>query len=417
MKSAVSVSRFLVATSLLLIGVTAVRMPASAGGVSEGGISSDNVEWVGNLRPLIGSATGSGRHGDFIYMTDEVRLYVIDASEPLTPRVRSSLVLGGVVPNDTRIATNGRIAVFPVDTSEHASKDQLGITVVDLRDKDDPRILATVGGDPGRPDVSWTCVLGCRWVYGAYSGRIIDLRDPASPRMLTRRWNARLRFDPQPLEQFESDRVYWPDTRTLDEPRPGIVVTASHPLYVLDARHDPTRPRVIHRSDGAPYSNLDVTWPSRGKSRFVLASSLLSSTFHQTCERVGSQDGNTFTTAFATWDTHPARHGGLLRVADTYRVRNGTMTDGDPPISLGGCVAGWFEPHPRFHATGLVGMNALTNGVKFLRVDERGRIHKFGWFLPHVGSPYDGYWVADDVWYSLDWDGVIDVLKVKRIEQ
>ena len=53
------------------------------------------------------------------------------------------------------------------------------LIVIDVSDKTAPEVLSTLDGADQH---TITCVLDCTWAYGS-EGTIIDLRDPANPRL------------------------------------------------------------------------------------------------------------------------------------------------------------------------------------------------------------------------------------------
>jgi hypothetical protein len=360
-----------------LIGVLAVlclapgTLPAGATGVA-----SDNIEWVRTVPYDAGLPTGARLVGDHLYVAGSTRLSIYDVSDPLEPVRLSTTPYAFQFANED-VDTNGKILLL--------SDDQVrgGLHVWDVSDKTQPTEIAVL---PGLIDHTFTCVLGCRWAYGAM-GSIVDLRDPAKP-VLAGDWAPGM----QRGDGFDTTEV-----------APGLIVTASRQIRLLDARKNPAKPKLralgITPDGRLIHSNH---WPRAAKDRFLLVQGETPLT-----PRCNETNG-----AFMTWDASKWKKTRSFTLIDEYRVTNGTYSDGNPALSAFGCTNMWFDPHPNFRNGGLVASAFFEHGTRLLDVDGRGRISEVGYFLPAGGSTIASYWITDEIVYSIDIVRGIDVLRV-----
>src|SRR3712207_9191556 len=93
--------------------------------------------------------------------------------------------------------------------------------VIDVSDKTDPKVMSTL---EDADDHTVSCVLDCTWVYGS-EGTIVDLRDPENPRLSESNWQT---------DDIETEH-------DVTEVSPGIVLTSTQPLKLLDARSEERR--------------------------------------------------------------------------------------------------------------------------------------------------------------------------------
>src|SRR3712207_2335641 len=126
--------------------------------------------------------------------------------------------------------------------------------VIDVSDKTDPKVMSTL---EDADDHTITCVLDCKWAYGS-EGTIVDLRDPAKPRL------AKTEATGWQTDDIEQEH-------DVTEVSPGIVLTSTQPLKLLDARTDPENPTVLASTQKEPgrfvHANL---WPNGGRDDFML---------------------------------------------------------------------------------------------------------------------------------------------------
>lgn len=396
-----SASRNLLLALVALSVVLASSAPAPAGPLD--GFSSANVELLGNLKTSGFPGATSGRLvGDLFFVHGGDSVEILDVSEPAAPVLVGNWTAERppVGPYED-LETNGEILLWPLTNGEEPTAD---LQIVDVSDPAQPRLLSAI---PGEASHTYTCLFDCRWAYGSTNGHIIDLRDPENPRVLDHRWNEGLRvFNPPPTSTTPA--------HDLTEIAPGLVLSAGTPMFLLDARANPGRPRVIARSDGSPHSFGGALWPRRGRDRFILSWSESFQT--PRCEVRDVGRGTSLDAAFKTWDARNWRKTGLFIGVDEFYVVNGIHADGNPafsggPPSIGGCSASWFDVHPDFHNSGLVAEASSGHGTRFLEIDSRGNIEEVGYFLPHSGNTVSAYWITDEIVYTTDVHRGIDILR------
>lgn len=402
--------------STLLLALPAGRVAAQ---VPVGGFSSEKVEWVKNvvLSPLPSTVVGRrvGRHF-FVLSADALRIF--DVSKPLDPQLigrldrPSSPPLPAQVPDvdlevGENLATNGKVLLLGNDIFPGNVANLLH--VVDVRDKSQPHISGRVLLERG--PYGPVCVLDCRWGYLAIDGSIIDLRNPRKPKLMQATWSKGLEFSNPPSQLPGAQAI----ANSLTEVAPGLVVTGTVPMYLLDVRRDPLHPKVLARSDASPQSYGTLAWPGAPNSEMVLSRS--ESFMPPHCELRDLLQGSSFDSAFKTWDASHWQTTGLITGLEEYYVDNGTYADGDPAVSgalppAWGCGAGGFDPHPDFARNGLVVQAWHGHGTKFLKVTRGGEVEEAGWFLPYeLHDTFGAYWISDDVVYTLDYPRGIDILR------
>lgn len=374
-----------------LAGVSLVTsMGPAAAEPTAGGFASENVRFIKNIPFEAGTATGARVVGRYLYLTSWKSISIYDVSDPVNPELLSVTPVGLAFENED-VSTDGHILLF----SESAPGDVLHVW--DVEDKADPEEIAQV---PGAGDHTHTCILDCRYSYGA-DGSIIDLREPAEADLVGN-WHKKLGIKG--------------GTHDVDEFRNGFIVASpyfSGPIRLIDVRK-PKRPEVVAR--GKPQkvspevveaaSNVHATaWPNRGADRFLMAEGG-SNLYQQGCDRGGRN--------FWVFDASGWEGGGKLRFVDEYIPGSGTFTDGRLPVSPLGCSPHWFDVHPDFEDGGLVAVSYYDYGTRFLRVRRNGTIKEAGWFLPYGGVTFSAYWLTDRIAYAVDASRGIDILRLKK---
>ena len=356
----------------LLVAVALSSVVAPAGRAT--GVASDNVTYLKTVPFDVGFPSGAKRVGNHLYVAGVKQLSIYDISDPVNPVLRSTIPIG-VQPFNEDVDTNGKILL----TSEDSGRDILHVW--DVSDKANPTKLAEL---PNMNDHTFTCVLGCKWAYGS-RGDIVDLRDPSKPRPAGK-WAALPNSD-----GFD-----------VTEVSPGLVLTSTRVIQLLDARKNPAKPRLLATGrtpdDRLIHSNL---WPRGGRDRFFLVQG--ETPFSGRCT---ANSG-----AFMTWDTAGWRNKRSFRLVDEFRVANGMYADGNPAAGAFGCTAMWFDEHPSFKDGGLVVSGFFEHGARFLHVDKAGKIHPVGYFMPAAGSTIATYWITDKIVYALDVNRGIDILR------
>lgn len=368
----------LAAGALLLVSV----LPAASAGPSQGGLSSDNVEYVTFIPFEAGTATGAHLFdkNKSMVVTGWKTFSLYDISNPEAP-VRLSTTPFGFAFENEDVATNGKIMLF----SESLPRNILHIW--DIEDKTNPVEIATLAGAGNH---TTSCILKCKWAYGS-DGAISDLRDPAKPELLTEKWG-----DEMPAGNSGHD---------ITEFANGLVLTSTNPMMFLDARKDPAHPKLKAVSEQMPAFVHSNQWPREGKDTWAL------STGETWTPGVDAQCEDT-SAGLSTHDTSDWKKTHTFKLVDTYSMHNGTVADGNPPINAPfGCSSHWFTTHPKWKNAGVVAAGFYNHGTRFLMVDKKGKIEEIGWFLPAGGGTSGAYWVNNEIVYAIDYQRGFDVLR------
>lgn len=361
---------------LLLALASAPTASAHLDTAARPGFSSGNVEYLKTVPIEAGGATGARIVEDHLYVAGVKSFSIYDVSDPLDPQLVSITPIGFYFANED-VDTNGEILLIARDQPQAS-----GLAVYDVEDKASPRLVGQL--DSVR-DHNFACVFDCRWAFGS-RGSVIDLRDPTDPKLASI-WGRGM----NPSDGFDTTEI-----------SPGLVLAATRPLQLVDARKNPLRPTVVARGSTPDQRLLhSVEWPRGGRDRFALVQG---ETFAEV--RCDSDSG-----AFMTWDTRRWRKTHTLRLVDEYRTTNGTFVDGRPPANVLGCTAMWFDAHPTFRNGGLVAAAWFEHGTRFLSIDKRGKIAEVGYFMPVGGSPIASYWLTDEIVYTVDFERGIDILR------
>ncbi len=379
----------LVASVLFVVPGTASSATAGPG---PGYFATDNVEWLGNI-PLNTDSAGARILGNYLYVTEDRGLTIYDISDPQLPKPTGFHPLPQM-PYFTEedVDTNGKILLIGGygDLTDGIAPIN-NLFVFDVTNKSLPTLIGRVQGGDAH---TISCVLDCTWAY-ASNGRIIDLRNPAAP-VLAGNWRT---------------SAGAPSAHDVTEVAPGIVVTSSNPLHVLDARQDPANPTTMPTPSGGlltarpPDSRFihGNLWPHGGTDKFLLAGGETSGNCNQT-------NAGAFMTFEKVVDPETQKVTGF-QFRDTYRVPTGGLPpDGQSPYDQ--YCAHWFTIHPTYRDGGLVAMGWYEHGTRFLRINPAdGDITEVGWFLPLGGSTSAAYWVNDEILYSVDYQRGIDILR------
>ena len=350
-----------------------VTVPFPAMGASAGGFSSPNVEFVKNF-PQHTDTAGARKVGSFFYITTERDLTIYDVSKPLDPRQVGYLLLpepGMPVFTEEDPDTNGRILLVSNGGV---------LSVIDVTDKTAPKLLSELEGTDQH---TITCVLDCTWAYGS-EGAIVDLRDPAHPKLAPTGWQT------DDIESFHD----------VTEVSPGIVLTSSQPLKLLDARTTPDRPTMLastaKEEDRFVHANL---WPRGGEDKFLLVGG----------EDVGPGCSESPSATFSTWDASTFRETGTTKQVGEFRLGPGVPSEGRAPESSF-CVH-WFDEHPYYADGGLVAISWYEHGTHFLDIGDDGQISEVGFFLGGGGQASAAYWIDERTVYVSDYLRGLDVLR------
>ena len=373
---------------LACLGLVVSGLTTASAGPSAGGYSSDNIEWVTQV-PFDGpTSTGANFIKDgkqqYMVVTSWYNFSIYDITDPLAPQRISTVPFGFKFENED-VATNGEIMLF----SETLPQGNLHI--FDIEDKTNPVQIATV---TGAGDHTTTCILDCKWAYGS-EGTITDLRNPAKPKLLKEKWT-------------EGHPTTIGSTHDMTEVAPGLVLTSTDPMVLLDARKNPAKPEFLaqtekYEANGLPFHSNQ--WPRNMKERFVLAGG-------ETC--CGAEQCNEDQAAsFMTWDTQGWKKTGTFKLVDQWWAYQGTITNGGGAASAPfGCSPHWFTTQPGYKNGGLVAVGWYNSGTRLLEIDSKGKIDEAGWFLPAGGGTSGAYFVTKDIIYSVDYQRGIDILRL-----
>lgn len=375
----------LIATTVaLLAGVLpGVVLTAQAGPTvpAVGGFTSPNVEYVGLVPFEVGTATGASifrRDGrPYMVVTSWKSFSIYDVSDPLAPTLIGAPVPFGFKFENEDVATNGRIMIF----SEELPGDILH--VFDIQSLENPREIATVDGLGGH---TASCILDCQYVISS-DGHIIDLRRPDQPK------------------EIGDWRTGLPGRSPHDvsEVAPGLVLTSTQPVMLLDFRKNPAKPTLLATGDETEFVHSNK-WPRNATDRWALVGGETVLTGAQFC----TEDSATFNVV----DTKNWKKTKKFKTVDKYEFVNGAYVDGNPPVGAFGCTPHWFETHRTWKDGGLLALGAYEAGTRFLTVaKDTGKITEQGWFVPFAGATSAAYWRTDSIVYNIDYQRGIDILR------
>ena len=342
-------------------------------GPSSGGLSSDNVEFIKHI-PISVDGVGGRVVGDYFYTNDQHKIMIFDLADPLNPVLTDFYPLPQeVLLSREDLDTNGEILVMP----------NLGtLYVFDVEDKTNIQLLSTAPGGQH----TQSCILDCKYAYGS-DGNIHDLRNPSKPKLLKQKWG-----DGKPTGGGHD----------VEEVAPGLVLTATQPIMYLDARKDPTKPKLLASGANADGRFIHTPrWANGGKDDFLLMAG--ETNFKPRCNEANG--------AFMTWDASKWKKTHTFEMIDEYRMTNGTYADGKPAVNAVGCSSHWHEASPKFDNGGIVAAAFFEHGTRFIDVSSAGKIKEIGWFVPFGGSTGAVYWINDEILYAVDYTRGIDILR------
>jgi hypothetical protein len=365
---------------------------------SAGGWSSGPLTYVDSLPFEVGTAGGMDLRGDLLVATSWTSFSLFDVSDPLAPEHLETVPLGFHFINERPQLGDGWLAI-----NDDFSRT---LRIYDVSDPTAPDELATLTWPDTRRHHQWTCVLDCAHLY-SNAGAIVSMADAGAPEVVGD-WYAALDGPPR-------------DTHGIAEVAPGLVLTGTLPVHLLDATDDPTSPRLVVTEDvrttsaDAPYVVLgpppesfaaDLAWPLEGSGDFALISK--ETPFSGECtEESGEVLSVDMRQAF---DEDEPR----MTVVDGYQItENGLPSDGLAPANVIGCSPYVMGVHPGFDDTGLAAVAFMEHGVRLLTLDDDGTLAEVGGFIPHGGASAAPLWVNDEVLYVLDFTRGIDMLRLE----
>jgi hypothetical protein len=368
------------------------------------------LEHVATIEEEVGaSAVDAVVLDDRLYLTTWKGFSIYDVSDPAAPRRLVTRDVGPHLYNE-QPQTNGEILLLSSDMSYggalfgDAVSGGNALDVYDVSDPADPRRIARFR--PHQWDHLWTCVLDCTYAYSA-TGTILDLTDPADPQRVGR-WTDAAAPSPRAFHH-------------VLEVAPGIVLSGSVPLWLLDARDDPTSPVLLAETELAvtrpatmhlnPHSlPARVAWPSATAEpgaapqgdRYAVVP--METPFTGPCS---DASGEVVLLDTADWWEH-----GAFRPVDRYRITtNGVFADGKPPHNVIGCGAYGLDTHPGWGADGRVAaVTFFEHGLRLLAVED-GAFEDVAGFLPNGGNSMAVRWLTDELLYVVDLHRGIDILR------
>jgi hypothetical protein len=395
-------SRIAAASAVLALVLCLAISPAGAlAGPGPASFSSDNVTWV-TARPQHTGSAGARLVGKYFYVTDPRGVWIYDVSDPANPVLTGQVV----APRASDIGqedpdTNGKILLIDaIDTRTPGTATKL--LVVDVTNKTAPKIVGALAST----DHTWTCVLDCTYAYGR-TGSIIDLRDPANPKVAGN-WRV--------ATGVPSSNAGASYTHDFTEVSPGLLMSAGHTSYYLDARANPLKPTILTKIT-SKFSTLgyhSALWPRAGKDNLLLMGTEIGSSNCQTAEAMlATYDASQVVAAddyVAANPTEPRPVANFTKLSEWRVSGTGNYVDGNAPTAQNYC-GHWFEAHPDWSNGGLVTMAWYEWGTRFLKVDAAGAITQVGWYQPVAGRTASAYWVSKDTVYVLDYQRGLEVLR------
>jgi LVIVD repeat len=337
----------------------------------------------------------SGRAvGNLLYVSSLGGVTIFDISNPQAPARVGRLDLPNAQNEDVDVGSG----ILLVSDDPFVGRGILHI--IDVRDPANPRLLSTYstwaaglfdvftprGRAPRRGGIGHTasCIQQCRyaWLAGSPAGiDIVDLRDPARPR-LARRFAAREaagNFGTHDV-QVDSSGLAWVA---------GGAGTAAYDVS------NPVRPRLVKRTNrrGArgPWNNF-IHHNSVRLSRRVLA--VTEEDFGDRCRRAGT---------LQTWRIGRGR---VMRPMDSFGVER----DGGVRVM---CSAHYFEAN-----RGLIAQGFYEQGVRLVDARRPGRLRQVGYYVNRPGMVWSAMFAPTDptgsTVYALDHARGIDVLALDR---
>lgn len=370
----------LVTASLALVGgLLPGALSTANAGPTAGGYTSDNVEYVRNVPFEVGTATGARtfevKGKKYLMVTSWRSFSIYDLKDPQNPQLVGRPVPFGFKFENEDVATNGRIMLFSESLPQNV------LHVWDIQSLENPREIATLPGGAGHTS---SCILDCQFSLSS-SGTVVDLRRPDQPKVIGK-WN---------------EGLPGKSTHDVTEVSPGVVLTSTNPVMLLDFRKSVTKPKLLATADGKDFVH-NVQWPQAGKDRFAMAGG----------ETNADTRCNEDSAVWRVLDTKNWQKTKKLTTVAQYEFTNGVFADGAPPVNGLGCSPHWFDTHPTFKDGGLIAMGSYEHGTRFLTVAPKtGAIKETGWFVPWGGSTSASYWITPEIVYNVDYTRGIDILK------
>lgn len=360
--------------------------PDDTGTPTPGGFASKDVGYVGFVPFETGTATGSRIVGTTMYLTSWRSFSIYDVSKPESPVLKSITPVGFRFENEDVAATD-KLMFFSSQLPQSV------LYIYDVTDKTKPVQVAALSS---AGDHTTECIDDCTYTYGS-SGTIVRVGNGANAEIM--KDAAGKKLDWRKMIGLTGG------VHDVSEYTPGFILVSTYkePFQIVDVR-DPLAPKVVatgEHPDPSGYIFHSGHWPRGGKDKLVLMQG--EQNFQPQChEKTGP---------FMTFDASDVKKTGQMTLLDTFRLPNGTYTNGKPAANALGCSAHWFQEHPSFKDGGLVALGYYEHGTRFVDVAKNGAITEKGWFLPYAGSTSAAYWATDRIVYAIDYTRGFDILR------
>ena len=370
---------------LALALVVALALPGTALAAE----TSPGVSLAGSIaEPGVVSAKPVGNH---LYVSALTGVSIYDISNPRAPVRVGRLELPNAQNEDVDVGSG----IMLVSDDPYGGRGVLH--VIDVRDPANPTLLSSFrtwtpgifafgSALPRRRGIGHTasCIQGCRyaWLAGSPAGiDIIDLRDPAHPR-LARRFRAREAAGSMGTHdvQIDGSGLAW--------------VAGGNGTAAYDVSN-PVRPRLVKRTNrrgSRPPLNDLIHHNSLRLRRDVVA--ITEEAFGSGCSGAGT---------LQTWRITGRRR---MTPLDTFGVER------DRSSSLL-CSAHYFDARD-----GLIAQGFYEQGVRFVDARRPGRLRQVGYYVSRPGLFWGALYAPTDATgstvYALDHSRGIDILALDR---
>jgi hypothetical protein len=318
--------------------------------------------------------------GQYLYVSSLSGVTIYDISVPRAPVRVGGLALPNAQNEDVDVGS-GILLV-----SDDPAGGRGILHVIDVRDPARPRVLSRYSTWPRSRGIGHTatCLQRCRYAWLAGSPRgieVVDLRDPAHPRRAGR-FRARAAgggFGTHDV-QVDGSGLAW--------------VTGGNGTAAYDVTN-PARPRLVRRTDrrgSRPPLNDLIHHNSLRLGRGVVA--ITEEAFGRGCRGAGT---------LQTWRFAPR---GKMVPLDSWGVER------DPSARLI-CSAHYFDARD-----GLIAQGFYEQGVRLIDARRPGRLRQVGYYVSRPGLFWGALFAPTDptgsTVYALDHSRGIDVLAVDR---
>ncbi len=414
-----------------LLAVAAIPSATSGplvGTVGAGYFGTNNVSLDMNV-PINSGTAGARVVDDKLIVTDQNGLTVYDVSDASMPVPQGFVAIPQQYYfTEEDVPSNGEIALVG-QFGDLTPSIRLNVVDVSLEDNlgGQPTVIGTLSG---MDEHTFECARDCTYAYGS-AGSIIDLTDPTKPKDVGE-WDDHVRAQTDPL----TGAAYKFDNSTHDvtEIVPGILLTSSNPMFLLDVRETPLTPKVIGTGSFTDKRFIHANvWPYHGalpQNPADPAAEGWSPDWSQFDDFVlvggetgklgtacGKNDGAFMTLPWKRVTDVAAKDFGMIRMThninggqgDEYRPKPDTFTDGGSAYSQ--FCTHWLTTRPGYRDGGLLAIGWYEFGVRFLDVaPDTGKITEHAWLIPMGGSTSAAYWLDEDTVYTADYQRGVDII-------